>query len=269
MRIGYGSDWHIEFEPRWREMLSIGPDGHPRVGPNLMGIKGIVDVMVLAGDIAPGPAARDYAHMVARFLDVPVIQVAGNHEFYHHDLDTVVADFRDRQGQPGPPVLFLENDLAEIAGMKFAGCTLWTDFEAEGNRDANLRRAANDMNDYVAIKRNNRRLRPIDTLAMHHDSRAWLNAVFAVDGGADIVITHHAPSLNSIHSESRRAGTMPMYASNLDNQIIRWAPKLWIHGHTHEDVDYMIGETRIAAKQRGYMTLKSRSNNYVPGIIEI
>ena len=27
---------------------------------------------------------------------------------------------------------------------------------------------------------------------------------------------------------------------------------VWIHGHTHHSVDYMIGSTRIVANQRGY-----------------
>lgn len=29
-------------------------------------------------------------------------------------------------------------------------------------------------------------------------------------------------------------------------------PLLWIHGHTHHNVDYRIGPTRVLTNQRGY-----------------
>jgi len=35
----------------------------------------------------------------------------------------------------------------------------------------------------------------------------------------------------------------------LDNENI----KVWVHGHMHDPVDYMIGETRVLANPRGYI----------------
>ena len=29
--------------------------------------------------------------------------------------------------------------------------------------------------------------------------------------------------------------------------------RLWIHGHTHFNVDYKIGQTRVVTNQRGYV----------------
>lgn len=34
--------------------------------------------------------------------------------------------------------------------------------------------------------------------------------------------------------------------------IEKYQPTLWIHGHTHEKADYMIGNTRIVSNPRGY-----------------
>jgi predicted phosphodiesterase len=42
------------------------------------------DVVILAGDIGVGLEGLQWAK--ARYPDRPVIYVAGNHEFYHHDI---------------------------------------------------------------------------------------------------------------------------------------------------------------------------------------
>lgn len=40
--------------------------------------------------------------------------------------------------------------------------------------------------------------------------------------------------------------------SDLEPQIRRWQPALWLHGHVHDSFDYYIGNTRIVANPRGY-----------------
>jgi hypothetical protein len=42
------------------------------------------------------------------------------------------------------------------------------------------------------------------------------------------------------------------FASDLDSLIQASRVPLWIHGHTHHNVDYTIGKTRIYSNQRGY-----------------
>lgn len=269
MHIGYGSDWHLEFEPNWLDMLYINPDGHPHVGPDLTSLRGAVDVMVLAGDIAVGPAAGEYACQVSRFLEVPVIHITGNHEFYDQNIDRVTDKLRENAASTDLPVHFLNNDVVEIEGVRFAGAPLWTDLAIDGQFDLNLVRATDEMNDYAMIRRGDLPLRPADTLALHQESRAWLSDLFANKGGADVVVTHHAPSGQSVPPNSRRWDRQAFYASNLDNDILAWSPSAWIHGHTHEDQDYQIGETRIIASQRGYVFFREDAKDYSPGIITL
>ena len=38
--------------------------------------------------------------------------------------------------------------------------------------------------------------------------------------------------------------------------------KLWTHGHTHEDFDYMVGETRIVCNPRGYIRYEERADSF-------
>jgi hypothetical protein len=46
----------------------------------------------------------------------------------------------------------------------------------------------------------------------------------------------------------------PAYASNLEQDIIEMKhyPALWVHGHSHNNVDYDIGNTRVLSNQRAY-----------------
>jgi hypothetical protein len=61
--------------------LGLEADGHPTIGPNLSTLQGAYDVDVLAGDVDLGTAAIAYASAVRGWLAVPVVLVAGNHEF--------------------------------------------------------------------------------------------------------------------------------------------------------------------------------------------
>ncbi|TVR84545.1 MAG: hypothetical protein EA405_01455 [Rhodospirillales bacterium] len=93
VRLAVASDLHLEFDqairarcrgrkPR-RSRKAVQAEGHPRTGPNLIGLKGRCNVLLLAGDVDLGPHAIDYAAAVAAWLAVPVVLIAGNHEFYH------------------------------------------------------------------------------------------------------------------------------------------------------------------------------------------
>ncbi len=45
--------------------------------------------------------------------------------------------------------------------------------------------------------------------------------------------------------------------------------KLWTHGHTHEDFDYMIGTTRVFCNPRGYINYESKADNWTLKSVEI
>ena len=86
-----------------------------------------------------------------------------------------------------------------------------------------------------------------------------------------VVVGHHAPSKLSTHP--RYAGEEIMnggYSSDLsafilDNPQI----KLWTHGHTHEDFDYMIGSTRIICNPRGYDAYEDRADRFALKYVDV
>lgn len=82
------------------------------------------DVLVCAGDIFDGNPA--YSMSVVRSLagDRPAVFVAGNHEYRHFKtVNDAISAARDAAECTG--VHYLERDAAQIAGVTFAGATLW------------------------------------------------------------------------------------------------------------------------------------------------
>ena len=64
--------------------------------------------------------------------------------------------------------------------------------------------------------------------------------------------SHHAPSPRSEPPYLVNSPLKPAFASNLDELVEESGVPLWIHGHTHYNVDYVIGSTRVLTNQLGY-----------------
>jgi predicted phosphodiesterase len=236
MNIRILSDLHLEFSPRHPPLALPEADA---------------DVVVLAGDLDNGTRAIDWAECT--FPHTPVLYVPGNHEYYDGDIAEVGAALRARAAA-SPNLRLLDNDELVLDGVRFLGSTLWTDFELFG-RD-NTRLAIEDSLRYVvdfrAIRHGaNRRLTPADTLAFHREARVFLEARLAAPfDGPTVVITHHAPHPGSVHPRWARHPSSAAFVSDLS--ALLGAPRLWIHGHTHDSFDYEVAGTRVVANPMGY-----------------
>lgn len=212
------------------------------------------DVVVLAGDIS---RPREAAAWSLRF-DKPVLYVMGNHEFYGSSLERAAAEMR--RLCDGTHVHVLDGREVVLGGVRFLGTTLWTDFEADGTPER--RAAAEDearrlMRDFSRI-----RLRegedalfaPHDAAALFRRQAAWLDERLRTPhAGPTVVITHHAPSMRSIHP--RFAGSLlnACFVSDAEHLLGAERACLWIHGHTHDSFDYRLGGTRVVCNPRGYV----------------
>lgn len=239
MKLYVASDLHLEFGNDWKP-LDID-----------------YDVLVLAGDIHKTTKGfRRYRG----WNDRRMVYVAGNHEFYRQNLPATLREFQGLRAESElAGSFFLEKSSAEIDGVRFLGCTLWTDFLVHGEAlqaDA-MTIAGDEMSDYSSIVilkdgPTKVKLAPDDTLRLHQQSRAWLERELAKPhDGPTVVVTHHAPSIRSV--ERYRSDLISAaYASNLEALIERYQPALWIHGHSHTACDYQIGQTRVVCNPRGY-----------------
>ena len=246
MRIQVASDLHLELVHRklpGEMLVQPAPDA---------------EVLVLAGDIADGlDAAKLFDAWPARHKLI----VLGNHEFYGHVLE----DVRDgARAHRHDSVHVLDDAVVVVDGVRFIGSTLWTDFALDprlGRRRA-MRAAERLLSDYVRIETRAGRLEAEALLAIHRESRAWLEARLreAFDGPT-VVVTHHGPHRSSVHP--RYAGDPANPAFNSDLSELLALADLWIHGHVHDSFDYRIGRCRVVANPAGYVLGFARDGTLV------
>ena len=247
-RIALYSDLHLEF--------ALFPKPGVRA-----------DVVVLAGDIYTKRRAwRDDGNgNAADFFGAPVVAIMGNHEFYDAAVDTAIIKTRAAAAEKG--ITLLECEEAEVEGVRFLGCTLWSDFRLFAGddlqavkSDAHLcvgERYSAGLNDFRSIRvatGGYRRFRPLDAANLHAASVTWLDERLAVPfDGPTVVVTHHAPSPRCVPEVWLNDRRSAAYASDLDWLIKKRQPAAWLYGHIHESVPpFRIGDTLIASNPRGY-----------------
>jgi len=245
MRLWILSDLHRDVGPAWA----------PAAVPD-------ADVAVVAGDVGEGLVASvEWAAETLR-PHMPVVMVAGNHEFYGGTLREELA--RGQEAAARHDVHLLENRSVEIGRVAFIGCTLWTDYALDGPalRPLAMEAARHGMNDHRRIKWATRprwlRFRPEEAAVLHAASRAYLEQALLGDLRASddlvshVVVTHHAPSRRSVPPRFAGSALNPAYASALERLVETTAPTLWVHGHMHACADYRIGGTRVLCNPKGY-----------------
>lgn len=210
------------------------------------------DVVILAGDVNLGTKGIEW--ILATIKDIPVIYILGNHEYYKGSYPKTL--HKIKEVAEGTNVQVLENRSVVIDDITFHGATLWTDFELLGDSRVNGSICQEKMNDYKMIRRDPTysKLRSVDTYVIHKASMKWLEESLASTATQkNVVVTHHAPSIQSIPSEQRESVISSAYASNLEPFIQKYSPAYWIHGHIHVQARYIVGNTTVLCNPHGYI----------------
>lgn len=211
------------------------------------------DIVILAGDISRPKDAVSWA----LGFNKPVLYVPGNHEFYGSSMSATVAELK--QLCAGTPVQVLDNDVVILHGVRFLGSTLWTDFMEGADsalRTQAMQEAQGFMRDFSAIRIGDPEphlLTPEASAALCRDNVAWLESQLAQPHpGPTVVITHHAPSLQSVHPRFAGSILNGCFVSDLQHLMEGQRAQLWVHGHTHDSFDYTVNGTRVVCNPRGY-----------------
>ena len=270
MRVSIISDLHLEFAG-----LSDLPGG---------------DVLILAGDILTvrhlrsnktDADSRSQRKRFEKFFREEVSKygrsfyVTGNHEPYSANIDEMNDVLRQFLADCAPNTRLLANETEVIDGVAFLGTPLWASCGV-GNPILEMA-IGSGMNDFRLIQTNrpapegaavrmvgNERLfTPRDANQLHQEAVAWLRSELPKHDRC-VVIGHHAPSLLSAAGD-RTEDLDLAYCSN-QHALIEANPQIiaWIHGHTHREERYQIGETKIIANPRGYFPEERRSRNFDP-----
>jgi len=303
MKIAICSDVHLEFgqleleNTHNAEVLVLSGD-----------ICTAVDLRVTDSILSSAKTDRYLDFFTACSRNFPhVIYIMGNHEHYHGDYATSASILRDAMKQCGDNIHFLDKEVWELNDHVFIGGTLWTDMNGEDEMTMN--HVSRRMNDFQICKNSLREvsyrtMEPVldefGTPKVDADGKIIYGASFktreaylspqdavvhhkamlkVIEEAYDnippwktvVVCTHHAPSKGSEHPRYKHDSLMNgAYNSKLDKFIMdRPGIKLWTHGHTHEDFDYMIKSCRVVCNPRGYINYEDRADRFELKVVEV
>ena len=202
------------------------------------------DYLVVAGDICEMKNAERFLPLIKPNVK-KVIVVKGNHEFYHTHLNCEI-DYPNnfvclKVGQP-----FVVDDIA------FVGDTLWSFVP-----DERMHYIEYFMNDYDLITdKHGDGITCSDTNALHEHQRKRLYDdvcdYIYVHQKKVVVVTHHSPSFKGVSEKFSRHPANCAFHSNELDQYTFATPTVWIHGHTHDGLDYVQHGIRVVCNPWGY-----------------
>jgi predicted phosphodiesterase len=289
--------------------IAICSDVHLEFGQLNLENTDNAEVLILSGDICTATDLRVTDSILSsaktdRYLDFfiacsrnfpHVVYLMGNHEHYHGDYATSAGYLRDSMKQCGDNIHFLDKEVWEHNDHVFIGGTLWTDMNGED--EMTMQYVSRRMNDFQICENSaemvNYRTFDVEdtehkavkfktrpaTLSPRHvveDHKAMLKVIEDTYDNTPpwktiVVCTHHAPSKGSEHPRYKNDQLMNgAYNSQLDGFIMdRPGIKLWTHGHTHEDFDYMIKGCRVVCNPRGYINYEDRADRFELKFVEV
>lgn len=277
--------------------IDIASDIHLAFGPCHLTNKSGADTLILAGDIFDSYLMQDNPSCIVSFFDrvcdqyEHVILVLGNHEHYGNLLtfhsgangriSKVASELNgllnrhgfSQYGSKSKTVHILENEKLELNGITILGGTGWTNFNS-GN-PVTMNQIHGIMNDYQHIGCAGSKLLPSDILKEHQFWKSWIEKTKELYNPESkcIIVTHHAPSTQSIHPRYGRTDpTNFAYCNNFEYFVENMTGlKYWIHGHVHDNFYYDLSDTcKVVCNPRGFVGHEvSHLASYDPVTIEI
>jgi len=239
--------------------IQILADLHMEFGYSKVELVKDAEVLVIAGDytVANKLGMLD---TLARSTQKPIVFVAGNHDYYDGVFDAVNMKLEEISSASSN-FHFLNNASVEIGEVRFIGSTLWSNFDLAPNPLEFAELVGHRINDFYWIhKSSNHRFTPYDCLELNEKSRSFLrNERDSPYHGKKVVVTHFGPSPRSIHPKYEGDVLNPYFACNCEDLMDLSVP-LWIHGHTHQSIDYVHNGSHVIANPKGYYDENGRFN---------
>jgi predicted phosphodiesterase len=282
--------------------LAIASDIHLEFGSLDLTNNSDADVLILAGDICMARdfeitetkrAERYFAFFEQVSTEfAQVIYIMGNHEHYNGDVAYSYGILK-RHLAKFPNIHVMEKETLELAGVTFVCATMWTSMNDED--PVTLHAVKDMMNDFRNVKNSLRmiartvplyddgeynvdrkvighkvkeepsKFSPQDSVDDHKQALDYINHVLMNDDTKKyVVVTHHTPSWQSCAPKWLGDRVMNGAFHTELGDFIAYRPqiKLWVHGHTHDDFDYAIGETRVVCNPRGYIGHEMQADSF-------
>lgn len=256
MRVRINSDLHTEFWCRDGDLHNFThfvyqyiPE-HPEDSET---------VLVCAGDMGTFKGWETtylllFGLLSPRFRQV--IVVPGNHSYYGTKGVWGHEEKFWRSHYLPENVAYLDNDVITVGDITFICSCAWTDLLHSDPKTMAL--AASQMNDFFRIYTGpddtlQRPLSPAMTVERHLLSIAFIrDALQKHLNEKCFVVTHHAPSPQSVSLQYQGDCLNPAFFSDLSSLIMEYQPLVWAHGHMHDSKRYQIGRTTVICNPLGY-----------------
>jgi len=264
MKIRLTSDIHLDstFSAKWKH----GIDEYDLLWKPEVHQDDKDTILVIAGDIWIENKAFNERYgnksWIARIADRfhSVVIVLGNHDYWDSALGS--AQYKAKTAiahQNLSNVRVLENDTVIIGDYKFLGGTLWTDFNKMNPITQYI--IKNGMNDYLYIRNRGHtsQATPYHIVEEFYKTKEYIfaNARRDYPDQKVIVVTHHAPSYQSVHERYRTHANADLnfaYYTELSDMMYddEFQADFWLHGHTHDSFMYEINHTTVVCNPKGY-----------------
>ena len=200
--------------------------------------------LILAGDLWTATRATE---MLLWINDLAikfkyVVFVLGNHDYWTNRNGN--ANWRTIPNELKPflasNVFLLEKEVIELDGVKIGGATLWTDID--GYNPIAVLDCKRYTNDFMYMPK----MTPELWMQEYADTISWIK-----NTTVDILVTHYVPSNRFCHHRYMGMVESCMFNSNTIFQVSNW-PKVWIFGHTHDNYNETLADTKFICNPRGY-----------------
>lgn len=191
------------------------------------------DLVVLAGDCAKFSNIT-YIMDWLKASGKEYLYIPGNHEFY------------GRSWMELEKVTKASTQIINIKGKVIVASPLWTYIP-----DTYMELVERGMTDFRVIKDfTGKKQNEINSYCKEFVRKAL------VELKVDLVVTHHAPSYQSVLPQWQSSYLNSAFANDdLDELIKDRGPRFWFHGHMHDSMAYKIGSTTVFTNPHGYIKL--------------
>lgn len=194
------------------------------------------DLVINAGDTHHDPQVRRIVRHT--FDGTQYVETLGNHDYYGNAWS-------------------LDMGCTQVGDARVVHGTMWTDFWNDPTAQYYAQRWITDF-------------RFISGFDVNVAADAFVKTVAYVElMKPEVVVTHFAPSSKSILPKWNGSEVNPYFCPDAISKL-NHKPKLWLHGHIHDPVDYEVDGVRVVANPLGYPgeTYKNHKK-YAAKIIEV
>lgn len=239
MTLQYASDLHLEFgeNSSWLKKNPLKPVG---------------DVLILAGDIGYIGDDNYNKHPFWNWASdnfLRTIVIPGNHEFYK---GSDINQFHDGwQFDIRPNVKVVYNQAIPLTEKTdLIATTLWSHIESEDSWWVER-----GVSDFHRIRNGEYRLSSERFNEEHRRCLVFLLKQLGLRQDKKIVVaTHHVPSFQLMAPEFEGSTLNGAFTVELE-KLIEAHPQIthWIYGHSHRNINKIIGTTHCLSNQLGYV----------------